>query len=286
MGNMTLRQFLNAATARLTAAHTDAPRLAAQVLAAHALQCTRLDLALRAEDPLLPAQIAAVEALLQRREQGEPVAYIIGTREFFGRDFAVTPATLIPRPETEELVEAALRALAAPRALFADIGTGSGCIAVTLAAQRPGWQGCMLDISAAALQTANANAARHGVAQRLLAVRGDLCRLPLERGTLDLLISNPPYISADEYATLDRGVREFEPRTALTPDVTGLSHLHALALRGAEMVRAGGLCLVEHGAAQGEAVAELFANTGYWQDISTHKDMAGHDRWCQCRRSK
>lgn len=283
---MTLRQLLNACAERLTAAGVDAPRLSARVLAVHALGCSKPDLILRAETVPSPQAAAALEVLIARRAAGEPLAYITGRREFYGRDFAVTPATLIPRPETEEMVEAALAAGLPKEARFADLGTGSGCIAVTLAAERPGWKGCMLDISPAALAVAVRNAAGHGTLERLLPACGDLRLPPLAAGAFDLVISNPPYVSGAEYALLSPEVRNFEPVSALVPNSDGLAHIRALARTAARLLRPGGLCFVEHGAAQGEAARHIFIRAGSWAEVGTGGDMAGLDRWCRCRKTE
>ena len=284
---MTLRHYLNAATATLAHAGVDAPRLSAQVLTAHALGCTKLDLALRAEGELSPQDAAAAEALVRRRAGGEPVAYIVGRRDFYGRDFAVTPATLIPRPETEEMVESALRLCTGQQARFVDLGTGSGCIAVTLAAERPQWQGIMLDKSPAALEVAARNAQTLGVGERVLAVRADLCCPPLAcapAGSFDCVISNPPYVSATEMDTLSPEVRDFEPHSALTPEHTGLAHIAAIAGYAWQLLRPGGHCLLEHGHAQGQAALALFCAAGAWQECRVLRDMAGLDRYICCRK--
>lgn len=281
---MTLRQHLNAATAAFSAAGVDSPRLSAQVLAAHALRCTKMDLVLRAEQELSPEEEAALLELVPRRVQGEPVAYIVGKKEFYGRDFAVTSATLIPRPETEEMVERTLQECALERAHFVDLGTGSGCIAVTLAAQRPQWCGIMLDISAAALTVAKENAVRHGVQDRVLSVRGDLQNPPLPQGAFDCAISNPPYVTGAEMEQLSSEVRDFEPHSALTPEETGLAHIAAMAHYAFRLLRPGGICLVEHGFAQGAAVLELFKKEQRWREAFICRDLAGHDRHIFCRK--
>ena len=280
---MTLREHINRASANLTTAGVDAPRLSAQLLAAHTLGCTKIQLTLRAEQKISPAEAAAFTALVHRRASGEPVAYIVGKREFYGRNFTVTPATLIPRPETEEMVEAALRHMPEGPATFADLGTGSGCIAVTLAAERPQWQGFMLDISPEALHVAQRNATTHGSADRLKALHADLTLLPLTAGSLDLLISNPPYVTGEEYEALGHEVRSFEPQAALTPDATGLTHIRAVAAQAPLLLKPGGLCLVEHGYAQGQAVHGIFAATHGWEELRTVQDLSGHDRFCLAR---
>lgn len=281
---MTLRQNLNAAAATFATAGVDAPRLSAQVLAAHALRCTKMDLVMRAEQTLTPEEESALQKLVGRRALGEPVAYIVGKKEFYGRDFAVTSATLIPRPETEEMVEKALQECELEHAAFVDLGTGSGCIAVTMAAERPQWRGIMVDISASALAVAEKNATTYGVNGRVLAVRGDL-QLPFfPKESLDCVISNPPYVTGAEMAELSPEVRDFEPHSALSPEDTGLAHIAAIAHCAFHLLRTGGICLVEHGYAQGPAVLELFKTGQGWQEACICCDLAGHARYIFCRK--
>lgn len=276
----TLRLYLNDAARRLAGAGVDAPLLSARILAGYALRLNTTQLICRSEQPLSATEREHLDTLMARRAAGEPVAYITGTREFFGRDFAVTPATLIPRPETEHLVETALERLPKQGVRFADGGTGSGCIAVTLCAERPHWRGIMLDISAEALTVAAGNARRHSADTRLAAVRGDFAALPLRPGSLDLLVSNPPYVTGPAYATLSHEVREFEPRAALTPDPSGLAHLRLLIRAASGLLRRGGLLLLEHGCDQGETVLNLLHIGHRWEGVRLGRDLAGLDRYC------
>ena len=277
---MTRKEWKILATRRLT--HTDAPALTAQLLLCHVLGIDRVALIAHSEESVPPADEARLEALLARREQGEPLAYILGVREFYGRDFAVNPHTLIPRPETEHLIETALeffdkRGMADKGLRFIDLGTGSGCIAVTLAAERPSWQGTALDISQGALETARANAAANGVVLDFL--HADFTQaLPFEPASFDLVVSNPPYISEEEYAGLDAGVRDFEPRSALVPGPEGMEHPRAVEEAARRLLRPGGLFLMEHGWLQGEACRAL-CHTDFWNDIHTGRDLTGKDRF-------
>ena len=218
------REQLHAFTRLLQESGVDSPRLSAEVLLAHALGLDRGELLKRLilapDAPLTEEERLRAEELVARRAKGEPVAYIVGVKEFYGRDFTVSRATLVPRPETELLADLALeearRRPADQGGLFADFGTGTGCIAVTLALALPCWRGLALDISVDALLTARANARRHN-ARNLGLLRADFTLPPLAPARLDLLVSNPPYVSEEEYAALDREVRDFEPKSALVP---------------------------------------------------------------------
>lgn len=270
----------------------DAPHLTAQVLAGHVLGLGRAGLITHAATPVAPQDAAHVRELARRRRQGEPLAYLVGCKEFFSRSFAVSRATLIPRPETEEMCEAVLAALPPAPLRFADIGTGTGCIGLTLLAERPRWRGLLADIDAAALAVARENALNLSIAANLLAA--DMCALPLAAGSLDLVVSNPPYVSPGAYATLAVEVRGFEPPHALVPqrgrglprlpDPQGLGLVATLAGEAARVLRPGGYIYVEHGAEQGAAVRGIFATSGLWRDVGTGVDLAGHERWCHAQR--
>jgi release factor glutamine methyltransferase len=281
---MILKDVLREATERLCRAGVDAPRLSAQLLACRALDCARPALELRADDGLLPQEHAAFTALLDRRSLGEPVARILGEREFYGRLFAVTGTTLVPRPETELLAELALARLPATELVLADLGTGTGCLGVSLCAERPAWKAVLADISAPALRVAAGNAERHGVKERILSVHGDFCAPLFRPDALDCIVSNPPYVSEVEYQALSPEVRGFDPRSALVPGASGLEHIQALALHTAEALRPGGLLLVEFGAEQGEAVQNIFCALPHWTGVCIHRDLAGLDRCVEARR--
>ena len=275
---MTRREWKIRATARL--AGTESPALVAGMLLCHVLGIDKVALVAHDDEPVSPRAGEELEALLLRRLAGEPVAYLLGEREFYGRDFLVNRHTLIPRPETEHLVEEALFFFQGKEQVrFLDLGTGSGCIAVTLAAERPSWQGTAVDVSADALEKAEANAARHGTAKRLTFLHADFTLpLPLEEGSFDLVASNPPYVSEEEYAALDAGVRNFEPRSALVPGPQGLEHPRAVEAAARALLKEGGLFLMEHGHLQGEACRALCPDA-YWTDVRTGRDLAGKDRF-------
>lgn len=275
---MRLRQYLNDAAKRLQQAGADSPRLCARVLAGHVLGLDRLQCVLQAERELDPQEESLLEALTARRAAGEPLAHILGRREFFGRDFQVTPQTLIPRPETELLVESALELLPARAPIrFTDLGAGSGCIGVTLVLERPDWRGLLLEIDPAALAVAGKNARALGAAALLDCVLADLSAAPLGAQSCDLLVSNPPYIAAAERGLVMDEVLRFEPHSALFSPENGLAHLRAVAGLAARALRPGGLLLLEHGAAQGAAVRGLMHAAGL-TSAATRQDLAGLDR--------
>jgi release factor glutamine methyltransferase len=258
-------------TARLAAAGLDQPAREARLLMAAALEVAPGRLTLYMPDPLPEAARARARTLAERRAAGEPVSHLLGFREFYGRRFAVDGRVLDPRPETEVLVVEALRH---DFAEVLDLGTGSGCILVTLLAERPGARGLGVDASPEALEVARANAAALGAAGR--------CDLRVSdwyaevAGRFDLIVSNPPYISAAEMPGLDPGLA-YEPRMALTDEGDGLSAYRAIAAGAADHLRPGGRLLVEIGPTQAQDVAAIFQGCGLGQ-IACARDFDGRDR--------
>lgn len=265
----------------------DSPRLSAQVLVADVLGLTRLGLSLERGRELTPDEIERIRAFAARRAAGEPLAYILGRREFYGLDFAVTPDVLIPRPETEHIIEAALDAFSTDVPLcFADLGTGSGILAVTLAHYFPHAVGLAVDLSGPALAVARRNARAHGVVDRIAFVQGDFIGPILESGRFDLIVSNPPYVTDEEYAQASREVTGFEPQTALVSGPDGLDHVRAMLPRALEALRPGGLLLMEIGCGQAEGVKIITSNQCQeFRDVGVIKDLAGHDRVVSMRRA-
>ncbi|MBK6335501.1 MAG: peptide chain release factor N(5)-glutamine methyltransferase [Betaproteobacteria bacterium] len=244
----------------------------AQVLLAHALGVPRTWLVAHADEALAPDAAAAFAALADRRRGGEPVAYLTGTREFFGLTLAVTPAVLIPRPETETLVEFALARLpvdAAARVL--DLGTGSGAIALAIAHARPRAQVLGADCSAEALAVARANARRLGL-RNVEFVASDWFD-GIAAGRFDVVVGNPPYVAAAD-AHLGQGDLRFEPRSALTPGGDGLGALRCIVTAAPRHLAAGATLAVEHGHDQAGAVAAMFVAAGY-TDVAAVRDLAG-----------
>lgn len=281
----TVRRLLEWTEDFLRKKGTDAPRLEAQILLAHALGCKKIDLYVRHDEVAPEDKRAAYRDLVKKRAEGSPVAYLVGYREFYSLDFAVSSVVLVPRPETELLVQEALRLikpLPSPRVL--DVGTGSGCIAVSLAKQNKAVGLMAVDISPAALAVAAGNAARHGVAERIAFREGDLFA-PATGEWFDVVLSNPPYIARDEFAGLDIGVRDFEPRLALDGGVDGLDVYRRLAAQVAQVLRPGGTVMVEIGSMQEMAVREMFA-TAQLAPGPTFKDGAGHPRVVTANRGR
>jgi release factor glutamine methyltransferase len=274
------RAALADATRRL-AASSDSPRLDAELLLAQALGIDRGRLAARDDAPLGPAAAAAFAALVARRAAGEPVAYLTGRREFWSLTLAVGPGVLVPRPETELLVEWALellRGTAAPALL--DLGTGSGAIGLALATERPDAAVDLVEANPAALAFAERNRASVAAGNvRLLA--GDWFG-PVAGRRYDLIVSNPPYLAADDphLASAELG---HEPRNALVAGPGGLEALAAIAAGAAAHLRPGGALLLEHGAGQAAAVRALLAGAGL-HAVESRRDLAGHERATAGRR--
>lgn len=268
----TLIEVVRLSTSFLAQRGGETARLDAELLTAHSLGLRRLDLYLQHDRPLREDELEPIRALLRRRAQGEPVAYIVGEREFYGRIFRVTPAVLIPRPDTETLVEAALQwARGQGRPLrIADVGTGSGCIAVTMAAELPDATVVANDISPDALDVARENARRLEVGERVTFVEGAL----RDDEPIDMLLSNPPYVTENELAELAVDVRNYEPREALVAGEDGMQAYRAI-LGNAPRAAYVALEVDPRRAAQ---VATLVAQT--WPRATTRciKDLTTRDR--------
>lgn len=252
------------------------PPLEARMLLTHVTGLSRTQLITRDTDSLSPAQRDVFCELLERRVSGEPMAYLLGQREFFGRMFRVTPAVLIPRPDTEVVVDTALARLAKvaqPRVL--DLGTGSGILAVTLACERPDAEVLATDISADALAVARQNAQMLG-APRTRFLLSDWYNAVPANADLSLIVSNPPYIAAAD-PHLAQGDLRFEPVDALTDHGSGLTDLATIVSGAGPRLAPGGWLLMEHGYDQGDAVRALLAESGFGE-IFTARDLGDNDR--------
>ncbi|MDY7040510.1 MAG: peptide chain release factor N(5)-glutamine methyltransferase [Chloroflexota bacterium] len=267
------------ATTRLRAAGVDSPRLDAELLLAHILAADRAHALTHPERVLRPAEIAHYRQLVARREQREPVAYLVGHQEFYGLDFRVSPAVLIPRPETELLVELAIalgRASEARPWIVADVGTGSGAIAVSLAVNVPHARLYATDVSDEALLIAEENCRRHGVDERVTLLHGHLLA-PLPEA-VNCIVANLPYVSHPEWKTLSADIAAYEPRLALHGGPDGLERIaEFLASAGAHLCP-GSAILLEIGAAQGEAVTGLAKKHFPQARVELLPDYANLDR--------
>jgi release factor glutamine methyltransferase len=261
----------------LRAVKVAAPATDARRLLAHALGVEPARLAAMSTDEVAPERQSVFMDMIERRSAGVPVSHIVGYRDFWKLRFRVTPDVLDPRPETETLVELAL---GAPFSRVLDLGTGTGCIVISLLAEREDARGVGTDISPAAVLVAGENAARAGVADRLLLPVSDW--FADVGGRYDLIVSNPPYIAAYEMDGLQVEVREHEPRAALTDEADGLSAYRSIAAGALDHLRPGGRLLVEIGATQGVAVVALFA-AARLQEIEVHTDLEGRDRVVEAR---
>jgi release factor glutamine methyltransferase len=276
--SLPVHQALRQARSTLAAAGCDTAELDADVLLAHVLQCSRAWLYAHPQDRLTAEQTAAYRSLVERRASRQPVAYLLGHKEFFGLDFLVTPDVLIPRPETEQLVELALQLAPAPtaRLLAADIGTGSGAIAVSLARHLPRARILASDISAAALAVARQNAVRHSVGERVLCVQADL--LPACAGAFQLIVANLPYLSPADLRRAAPEVTDWEPRLALDGGADGLAVVRRLLARAVISLRTDGALLMEIGADQGTAVLELARRHFPHAAVEIARDLAHLER--------
>jgi len=273
---ITLETAWRGAARRFAEAGLAAPERDARVLLCAAVGIEGIDLLKEPDRALTEADAAAYAAFVERRLGREPVARIIGTREFYGLTFTLGPETLDPRPETELLVDEALAFLkdrVAPRLL--DLGTGTGCILLAVLANHPRALGVGTDIAAGAIAVARENAAALGLSERACFLQTSWDEAV--EGRFDLLLSNPPYIGSDALATLEPEVREHDPRRALDGGEDGLDAYRELARRAADRLLPTGRLILEHGLGQSDAIATLFRNAG-WEVHASHPDLTGRNR--------
>lgn len=276
---MTVLEVIQRSTKFLARKGVDSPRLQIELLLAHVLRQPRLKLYLDFERVLTESELTALRELVKRRGAREPLQYLTGSVNFCGLELQVSPAVLIPRPETELLAERAWTFLAdrpAP-ANALDYGTGSGCLAIALATRCPATVVHALDISPAALTLARANAARHGVATRVCFHEGDgFAALP-ETARFDLIVANPPYIPTGDLAMLQPEVRDHEPRAALDGGPDGLDFIRKLAADAGRWLKPGGRIMLEFGDGQAGAVRQLFTAAG-WSGVTVDNDLTSRPR--------
>lgn len=258
----------------------DSPRLTMELLVAHVLKLNRIELYLQFDRPLTDAELAQLRGMVKRRAMREPLQYILGEAHFYKRAFEVTPAVLIPRPETELLVEEALRRAHSLRCL--DVGTGSGCIGITIALERPETEVVAIDASAAALEVARRNAERLG-ARNISFHQADFFDDEAMRGlgSFDLVISNPPYISSSEITGLEPEVRDHEPQMALTDGGDGFRFYHRFIELAPRLLRDEASLFLEIGYGQAQHLATLFRGARFEVDILTDLDRIERILWAQ-----
>lgn len=268
----------------------DNPRLDAEVLLAHARRCERIELYAAFAEAVDEQERSLFRDLVKRRAAGTPVAYLVGRKEFYSLTFRVTPDVLIPRPETEFLVMAALDSLKArdaalPPARVVDVGTGSGCVVISIAKHFPSCELTAVDVSPAALAVAQENAETLGVAGRIAFAQGDLLSGFAAEPAFDLVVSNPPYIGLCERPTLEPQVRDYEPELALFGGQTGLELTQKLIEQAESRLRAGGGLLLETSPFLADRLHELLASRPGWHSSRIMKDLAGLPRICAAVRS-
>ncbi len=282
----TIADALLRATFVLRKAGVEEARREAASLLAHVLTRDRTFLITHADEGVAGPDFTRFQAFVQRRAAGEPLQYIMGRQEFYGLDFEVTRDVLIPRPETELLVETALDLVRETNApLTCDVGTGSGCIAVALLHERRDMRALALDISPAALAVAARNAARHSVAERFTPLVSDCFDALKDEERFQLIVSNPPYIAERDLEELQREVREHEPRAALTPGGDGLDVIRRLLREAPQFLAGGGHLVFEIGFDQHETVRPLI-DPQDWSLIEIHKDLQGIPRTVALRRNE
>lgn len=290
LNTWTVLSLIGWATDYFKKAGLASPRLDSEILLALTLGLKRMDLYLQFDRPLLPPELARFKQLLKRRMDREPMAYITGEKEFWSRSFSVGPGVLIPRPDTEMLIETALQQWkknkfgtqdgttsdAGP--VVMDIGTGSGILAITLAKEIPSAKVVAVDISATALNYAMKNAQKHEVMDQITFLEKDfLVENFSQEKQFDLVVSNPPYVTTSEIENLEEDVKKFEPHLALDGDSDGLKFYRALAQKIPVCLKTGGSLMMEIGEDQAKSVESLFS-VETWKDCRTIKDYAHHDR--------
>jgi release factor glutamine methyltransferase len=283
---VTVLEAIQKSTEFLGKKNVESPRLQTELLLAHVLQMPRMKLYLNFDRALNAAETDALREFVKRRGQREPLQHIVGTASFCGLEIAVNRHALIPRPETEMLAELGWKFLATlnlPPATALDFGTGTGCIAIALAAKNPNAKITALDISSAALALAKENAARNKVAERIEFLPSDGFAALTTEMKFDLIVSNPPYIASAEIATLDPEVRDFDPRAALDGGADGLDFYRRLATEGKNFLQPNGKIMLEFGDGQADAIKKIF-ETEKWIVEAVQADYSQRARMLVARR--
>ncbi len=279
----TVRRVLEWTTGHLQKHGSETPRLEAEILLAHARKCKRIELYTNYDVELSDAVRATMRDLVNRRAKREPVAYLVGYREFFSLEFRVTSDVLIPRPETETLVMEALGVLKGlPTPTVLDLCTGSGCVAIAIAKNCPAATVTATDISPGAIAIAAENARQHQVSERLMFHTGDLfAALPAD-AVFDVIVSNPPYITSAEIATLHADVQQYEPRMALDGGTDGLDFIRRIVVDATRRLKPGGWLLIEFTPEQAASITALAQHQGY-SEVTIIKDPAHQPRFLRAR---
>ncbi|MGA7172518.1 MAG: peptide chain release factor N(5)-glutamine methyltransferase [Candidatus Dormiibacterota bacterium] len=277
---LTLVDILRSSSAYLGRAGVDRPRLEAELLIGHVLHLERLQLYVQFERPLDEPELGVLRSILKRRAGGAPLAYLIGEREFFGLSFLVREGVLIPRPESELVVELGLARIAAQGGPVraADLGTGSGCLGIALTARSSYLQMDAVDVSMVAVDVARENASRLGVRDRFTVLPGSWCDPLLDRGPYDLVVSNPPYVTTQELTLLEPVVRDFEPHLALEAGEDGLDSYRALLAELPRITAPGATVLLEVDPRRAQAVVEVATQIWAGPNSVIHRDLTGRDR--------
>jgi release factor glutamine methyltransferase len=285
----TILKILKWTTSYFTSHKLENPRASAEILLARALNLKRIDLYIKYDQPLVEHELARFKAMIKRRVNREPVAYIVGEKEFWSMTLEVTKDVLIPRPETECLVEAALKLIPedSKGSRILELGTGSGAITIALASERPENLFFASDRSEAALQVAVRNADRHTTHKDICFFCGNwFSPVKEDIRPFDMILSNPPYIRSDVIPGLQPEVRDHEPRTALDGEADGLGPVREIIRKAPAYLKKGGWLLLEIGYDQKSGVHEIVKDCGYYQDFSCIKDYSGNDRVVQMRSAR
>jgi len=283
MATRTIQNLVNQTTQYLTDKGVDSPRLSAELLLCHVLQMQRIELYTHFDKAVTKEQVDKLQELVKRTGENEPIAYLTGKSEFYSLEFEIRPACLIPRPETELLVERAIEFLRTRKGpqLVCDLCTGCGCIAVAIAKNFANCEIIATDISDAALETAAKNVEKNNLRNRIKLLCGDLLdaiipHLDVEK--FDLIVCNPPYVSAMEFEKLEKNVKDYEPRLALYAGTDGLDIYRKIIQQVDAFLKADGALMLEIGYAQGQAVHKLLEDTGVFSEIRIEKDFHDNDR--------
>ncbi|MBN2317419.1 MAG: peptide chain release factor N(5)-glutamine methyltransferase [Sedimentisphaerales bacterium] len=279
----TIQKLLNWVTEFFTGKGVDAPRLSAELLLSHVLDLKRIELYTLFDKPVAKPQLDELHGLVKRAGGHEPVAYLIGKTEFYSLELDITNDCMIPRPETELLVQRAIEFLRTRHGtqFVCDLCTGSGCVAVAMARNVPEARVIATDISAAALEVAARNVDKHQLVERITLLQGDLFEplvRPLDVEQFDLIVCNPPYVSAADYEMLDKNVKDYEPRIALFAGEDGLDVYRKITEKADQFLKPEAALMLEIGYAQGPAVMELLEQTEAFAEIKIEKDFHDNDR--------